>query len=357
MKFSMTLFVDCSDSDFLSCKTGNYQDRNIFKGDCDAFREHFKDSSCSAAVFKDVPEIGNGLILLKSSSGSDKTVVHIRCTAQNMKSHCLLTKLDISFGNSLMDSSKSKAKRILEALGVKFDNKTILKSVSSGKMKKNIQKMDSDLNLNRFKFGVAYLDRFDTSEDQMLTNSIEDSSTSEAFSNFIQGLGDEICLRGWKGFAGGLDVSEESSTAGTRAIYKKDKDTEIIYHIAPWLPQSESQINLERKRHFGNDTIVIIFSESLYAFELKTLLSRQIKVVLFVRFINRLQKYQIHVYSKLFELAMESNPFYMETVDDFIKFTNLLVSLERQCYNTKPLVDKIYCMRNFHLQQLLNKFI
>jgi len=353
----MTLFVDCSDSEFFSCKTGNYQDRNIFKRDCEAFREHFKDSTnISAAVFKDLPEIGNGLVLIKSSSNSDKTIVHIRCTSQNAKSHCLLTKLDISLGNSLLESNKSKSKRILEALGVKFDNLTILKSISSSKMKKNIQKMDSELNLNRFKFGVAYLDRFDTSEDQMLANSIEDSSTSEAFSNFLQGLGDEICLRGWKGFSGGLDVSEESLT-GKRAIYEKDKDKEIIYHIAPWLPQSTSQINLERKRHFGNDTIVIVFSESLYAFELKTLLSRQIQVVLFVRFINRLQKYQINVYSKFVDLVLESNPVYIETADDFKKFTNLLVSLEIQCYNIKPLVDKIYCMRNFYLQQLINKFI
>lgn len=351
----MTLFVDTSDSDFFPCKTGNYQDRNIFKRDSETFAEHFKDSSFSAAVFKYLPDIGNGLILLKGSKSSDKTIVHIRCTSQNIKSQCLIMKLDIPFGNSLLESNKSKAKRVLESLGVKFDDKTILKSISSSKMKKNLHKMDSELNLNRFKFGVAYLDRFDTSEEQMLANTIEDSSPSEAFSNFLQGLGEEICLKGFKGFNGGLDVSEDSLT-GTRAIYKKENDAEIIYHIAPWLPQSENQLNLERKRHFGNDTIVVIFSESLYAFELKTLLSRQIQVVLFVRYINRLQKYQIHVYSKLPDLVLDSNPIYIQTRDEFKGFTRFMISLERQCYSTQPLIDKLYCMRNFHINQIITKF-
>lgn len=354
----MTLFVDCSDSEFVSCKTGNFNHENLFKKDSDAFLEHFKDSNFSAAVFKDFPEIGNGLIILKSPINSDKTIVHIRCTSQTSQSQCLFWKLDISLKSSLLESGKSKIKRVFEALDVKFDDKMVLKTVSSKKIKKLIQKMDSELNLNRFKFGVAYLDRFDTSEDQMLSNTIEDSSTSEAFTNFLSGLGDEICLKGWKGFAGGLDVSEECLT-GTRAIYKREKDAEIVYHIAPWLPQQSNHQNnnLERKRHYGNDTIVIIFSESLYAFELRTLLSRQIQVVLFVRFINRLQQYQIHVYSKVSDLVLEANPFYIECDGDFDKFTKLLVSLERQCYNIFPLVDKLYCMRNFHLNQIINKTI
>jgi hypothetical protein len=352
----MTLFVDSSDSDFFPCKTGNCQEKNIFKTDFEAFAENFKDSNFSAAAFKNLPEIGNGLILLKSSNNSHKTIVHIRCTSQNAKSPCLLLKLDISFGHSLLASNKNKAKRVLEALGVNFDGTAIIKSISSSKIRKNIQKMDAELNLNRFKFGIAYLDRFDTSEDQMLANTLEDSSTSAAFSNFLQGLGDEICLKGFKGFSGGLDVSEEALT-GTRAVYNKGDDLEVIYHIAPWLPQTESQLNLERKRHFGNDTIVLIFSESLYAFELNTLLSRQIQVVLFVRFINRLQKYQIHVYSKLADLVLESNPVYIERTDDFKKLSKLLIYLERQCYNTHPLVDKLYCMRNFHLNQIISKLM
>lgn len=358
----MTLFVNTSDSEFICCRTGKVSefDKNLFKRDTEAFHDHFKDSKFCAVVFKDLPDIGNGFILFKTLPNPDKTLVHIRCTSQTASAcQCLCMKLDISLGNSFLESAQSKAKKILKLLGVTFDsNVTKFASISSKKIKKLILKMDSDLTLNRFKFGVAYLDRFNTSEQQMLSNTIEDSSTSEAFSDFFCGLGAEICLNGWKGFAGGLDVSEECLT-GHRAIYKKENDAEIIYHIAPWLPQSSNNnMNLERKRHFGNDTVVIIFSESLYAFELQTLLSRQIQVVLFVRYINRLQKYQIHIYSKLPNLLVEANPIYIEKIDsDFKLLTRLLISIERQCYQMHPFIEKLYCMRTFHLQQIINKFI
>lgn len=359
----MTLFVDCSNSEFSLITQGiNIKEKNLFKRDRESVIDNFMDSNALAVVFKDLPEIGNGFMIFKSAENNSKTIAHIRCTIQTAKSQCLLLKVNVS-SNSLLEGTKSKARRILESLSVKFDSKSVLISVSATKLKKAIIQIDSDLSLNRFKFGIAYLDRFDTSEQRMLANTIQDSRDSEGFSHFLQGLGTQINLQGWKGFAGGLDVSDELLT-GEKAVYKKysKESIEIIYHVAPWLPRSDSSYdenNLERKRHFGNDTVVIIYSESLYAFELETLLSQQIQVVCFVRFINRLQKYQIYFYSKLPNLTLETNPIYIdfEQPYDFEQFSQLLMSLERQCYETKPLVDKIYCMRNFHLTQIVNKFI
>lgn len=357
----MTLFVDCNNSEYALVELGNAKEKNLFKRDNEAMIDNFKNSSALSIVFKDLPEIGTGFMIFKAAEDSSKTLVHIRCTSQTSNSQCLVMKRAVSLSGFLLEGTKSKAKRIFEALGVKVDSKSLLKSISTRKLKKRIQQMDSDLSLNRFKFGIAYLDRFDTSEQQMLSNTIEDSCESEYFSQLIQGLGSQINLRGWKGFAGGLDVSEEVLT-GDKAIYKKysKESVEVIYHVAPWLPLSnyDDESNLERKRHFGNDTIVMIYSESLYAFEMQTLLSRQIQVVLFVRFITRLRKYQIYVYSKIPNLVLESNPLYFESNEhDFEKLSQLLMGLERQCYETKPLLDKVYSMRNFHLTRTVNKFM
>lgn len=357
----MTLFVDCINSKFTLMSVGNPPiDSSLFSKDREAFCKHFADESggFSSVIFKNLPEIGNGFIIFKSTTNS-LFIVHIRCTLQDSKSNCLLLK-DVSLPASksflLPETAKTKAKRILERFNVKPDEKTVLKSISCAKMKKSIKKMDSDLFLNRFKFGVAYLDRFDTTEQQMLSNTMEDSQYSEGFTAFLRGLGDKIDLMGWQGFSGGLDVSEEGLT-GQHAIYNKIEDSEVIFHISPWLPQSESyenlqNNNLERKRHFGNDTIVIIYSESLYAFEMESLLSRQNQVVIFVRFINRLQKYQIHVYSKIPALCIKSNPFVIESDDDFEGFTRFLISLERQIYNAHPFEERLTCMRTFHLNQI-----
>ncbi len=153
----MTLFVDCNNSQFFLIHSGcrTLSTTNLFKKDCDNYLLKFKESNLSAAVFKTSSnEVGNGFMIFRpSSKNSLKTVVHIRCTSQTIDSQCLLLKVDIPLNISLLESAKSKAKRLLKTLNIKFDT---LKSVSCSKKKKNILKMDSDLNLNKFNFGIAY---------------------------------------------------------------------------------------------------------------------------------------------------------------------------------------------------------
>jgi hypothetical protein len=37
----------------------------------------------------------------------------------------------------------------------------------------------------------------------------------------------------------------------------------ILFHVAPWLPfDPNNEQQLERKRHIGNDLVVIVFQES-----------------------------------------------------------------------------------------------
>jgi hypothetical protein len=364
----MTLFVDCSNSGFTLTstkkQTNEIDEKNLIQQDINLFTAEFEEQkNLSGIVFRNLSELGDGFMVSYPTANKQQLIVHIRCTAQD--SNCkdyLFVKIENPLAASHFFSSKQKARAILEALKIKLDSESsAFKQVSMRKLKKQVKKMDSELNLNRFKFGVAYLDRFDTSEQQMLANTVEDTENSEEFNNFLSMIGNTIELEGWKGFAGGLDVSEDRLTGNT-AVYNKSntpKESEIIYHITPWLPQSphDDGNNLERKRHFGNDTVVIIFSESLYAFEMQSLLSRQIQIVLFVRFINRTRNFQVHIYSKKPGIVVEANPCYFNSEKDGEAFTDLVSDLERQCYNNPPLLEKLFCMRNFHLKQLVNKLI
>lgn len=214
-----------------------------------------------------------------------------------------------------------------------------------------LERMDRDLCNTKFKIGVAYLDRFDTSEHQMLQNTIEDTST--AFRIFLTKLGDPIVLRGWTRFAGGLDVSDEALT-GDFALYQTLGENEALFHVAPWLPGG-SHHDIERKRHFGNDTVIVIFSESLYSFEMSTLLSRQTQVVFFVRHMNRMRTYQVHVYAKRsipFVPPGGCNPFYVNEDDDFSSLLGALIDAEVACYRVPPLSDKLKCMRAYHIRRI-----
>ena len=244
--------------------------------------------------------------------------------------------------------NKVKARRILEALDGWKTDETELECISTRKCTERILRIDSALHLDRFKFGLAFLDRFDTSEFQMLGNTEPDLSKS--FHQFVGKLGQKIVLLGWQGFAGGLDVSEQLT--GRYALYRESNGNEAIFHVTPWLPCKQED-NIERKRHFGNDTVVIIFSESLYAFEMATLKSRQTQVVFFVRFINRLRQYQVYVFSKQPITLARDNPFYLAEGDDFSELFELLMEAERSCYRNEPLKEKINMMRDYYLREML----
>ena len=64
-------------------------------------------------------------------------------------------------------------------------------------------------------------------------------------------MGDRVELKGYKGYAGGLDVSNDRT--GLYSIGTTWRSFEIMFHVAtllPFVPDDDQQI--ERKRHIGN---------------------------------------------------------------------------------------------------------
>ena len=89
---------------------------------------------------------------------------------------------------------------------------------------------------------------------------------SAAFDEFLSLLGQRIELMGWSKFRGGLNVRDGST--GTHSVYTEYRDFEIMFHVStllPFIPDDQQQ--LERKRHLGNDVIIIIFQEGDVLFD------------------------------------------------------------------------------------------
>jgi len=54
----------------------------------------------------------------------------------------------------------------------------------------------------------------------------------------------------------------KNNTTGTHSIYAQYRNFEVMFHVSTLLPYSKSDAQkLERKRHLGNDVVVIIFKE------------------------------------------------------------------------------------------------
>ncbi len=77
-------------------------------------------------------------------------------------------------------------------------------------------------------------------------------------------IGETIDLKGWQNYNAGLDV--KGNTTGKHSVYKF-RDYEIMLHVSTLLPfNDEDTQQLERKRHIGNDIVVIIFIDGKSTF-------------------------------------------------------------------------------------------
>mmetsp|Transcript_18333 Transcript_18333/g.27288 ORF Transcript_18333/g.27288 Transcript_18333/m.27288 type:complete len:930 (-) Transcript_18333:46-2835(-) len=109
---------------------------------------------------------------------------------------------------------------------------------------------------SQYKFGVLYT-RGGQNEDEMFAN----NEPSSDFRDFLKILGEKVELHGFEGFRGGLDVRNKST--GTHSVYKKFRGIEIMFHVSTLLPYSKTDVQqLERKRHLGNDVVLLVFLDS-----------------------------------------------------------------------------------------------
>lgn len=112
-----------------------------------------------------------------------------------------------------------------------------------------------------FKFGVLLHLNNQTNEDEMYSNALTDRAVK-----FLDWLGDRVKLEGFSFYRGGLDVKK--NTTGEYSYFSRLDGYEIMWHVAPLLPFDEQDVQrLEKKRHLGNDVVVVVFSESTEGFK------------------------------------------------------------------------------------------
>lgn len=108
------------------------------------------------------------------------------------------------------------------------------------------------------KVGVLYCKAGQTTEQEMLANTEQD--TSPAFQTFLNLLGVKVSLQGFTGYSGGLDIVRNSS--GTHSVYTQYMNSEMMFHVSTLLPHSATDAKqIEKKKHIGNDRLVIVFKE------------------------------------------------------------------------------------------------
>ena len=117
-----------------------------------------------------------------------------------------------------------------------------------------------------FKIGVLSVHPGQSHEDEILSN----AEMGDSLSSFMDAIADQVSLSGFSGYAGGLDTSGRDLTgpfsyyAKTGPVHDDDPpaEEEIMFHVAPLLPHdSTSEQQLLRKRHVGNDVVLLVVLE------------------------------------------------------------------------------------------------
>ncbi|KCV68045.1 hypothetical protein H696_05511 [Fonticula alba] len=140
--------------------------------------------------------------------------------------------------------------------------------------------------IHNYKFGLLYARAGQDTEAELLANADPEYHTpttpgapaplpvSEAYRQFLAWLGDRVTLKGWTGYRGGLDVVD--NLTGRESVYALWQGYDIMFHVATMLPLIDQATGagdqaaiaggyvqqLERKRHIGNDIVVIVFQDA-----------------------------------------------------------------------------------------------
>ncbi|XP_063409687.1 rap1 GTPase-activating protein 1-like isoform X3 [Mytilus trossulus] len=109
---------------------------------------------------------------------------------------------------------------------------------------------------NNYKIGIIYQKFHQTKEEELFSN----VNHSPAMEEFLLTIGDRVKLKDFQGFRGGLDNVQ--SQTGEESVYTQFKEREIMFHVSTLLPFTDGDPQqLQRKRHIGNDIVVIVFQE------------------------------------------------------------------------------------------------
>ncbi|KAJ3067588.1 hypothetical protein HDU98_009202 [Podochytrium sp. JEL0797] len=280
--------------------------------------------------------------LVRSIEGSERLTVEASSVHQS--AHRKMLKMGPKVEN-LMSAFSS---------GIPAKNLTLVKAPG---LANELLSMEERQVIRSYKFGVAYCKSGQVKEEDMMSNKHEDASP--AFKGFLQFLGETIELRGWKGYRAGLDVSGTNQT-GTHSVYTKWQGYEVMFHVSTLLPYNEKdKQQLERKRHLGNDIVVIVFQDTDEPFQLSSVTSHQNHVLAFVKPEGDGYKFVCAVKQGVpaFTPEIPDPPIFGKDTVSRDYFLHTLVNGERASYKSASFAPKISRTRSVLLCDVASKHV
>ncbi|KAI9345431.1 hypothetical protein BD770DRAFT_302978, partial [Pilaira anomala] len=148
--------------------------------------------------------------------------------------------------------------------------------ISTG-IQEELLKLDENSLHTRYKFGVLLIKQGQTREEEWFSNDHD----SEPFNNFLNIIGKKVKLKGYSGWAAGLDT--KSGDSGDYTYTNVWNENILAYHVSTLIPSRPGdKQQIQRKRHIGNDIVCIVFVEGNQPFNPTAIKSQFLHVFIVV---------------------------------------------------------------------------
>uniref|UniRef100_A0A671MFA4 Rap-GAP domain-containing protein n=1 Tax=Sinocyclocheilus anshuiensis TaxID=1608454 RepID=A0A671MFA4_9TELE len=124
----------------------------------------------------------------------------------------------------------------------------------NSKLLRELKNLDSRQCRETHKIAVFYIGEGQEDKCSILSN----TEGSQAYEDFVSGLGWEVNLATHCGFMGGL---QRNSSTGSTAPYYATSNVEVIFHVSTRMPSDSDDSITKKLRHLGNDEVHIVWSE------------------------------------------------------------------------------------------------
>ncbi|XP_044292649.1 ral GTPase-activating protein subunit alpha-1 isoform X3 [Varanus komodoensis] len=122
------------------------------------------------------------------------------------------------------------------------------------KLLRELRNLDSRQCRETHKIAVFYVAEGQEDKHSILTN----TGGSQAYEDFVAGLGWEVNLTNHYGFMGGL---QKNKSTGLTTPYFATSTVEAMFHVSTRMPSDSDDSLTKKLRHLGNDEVHIVWSE------------------------------------------------------------------------------------------------
>ncbi|XP_062479401.1 ral GTPase-activating protein subunit alpha-1 isoform X3 [Pezoporus occidentalis] len=122
------------------------------------------------------------------------------------------------------------------------------------KLLRELRNLDSRQCRETHKIAVFYVAEGQEDKHSILTN----TGGSQAYEDFVAGLGWEVNLTNHWGFMGGL---QKNKSTGLTTPYFATSTVEVMFHVSTRMPSDSDDSLTKKLRHLGNDEVHIVWSE------------------------------------------------------------------------------------------------